>query len=266
VSRRLGALEEALDATLFDRGREGLTPTRSAEELLVAAEQTEAAVASFANLADGLERDVSGVVRIACPPDMADVALLPVLRALQADHPQLRFVISPGEAMVDLVRREADLAVRTVRPTRGDLLARRILTIHSVPCASPDLAARFSPMDDLTAVPWINWGPRFARMPVSQWIERYGGEPVLRTDSLTTQIAAAREGLGVALVPSPSVEHYGLVPLPFADPDGEACRKCPSSELYLVTHRTLRTVPRVKVVWEAVLTSMQSRFAGVSER
>ncbi len=80
---------------------------------------------------------------------------------------------------------------------------------------------------------------------------------MLRTDHLVTQLAAARAGLGVALVPHPSIAHYGLVPLPFADPEGEARRSCPSQDLYLVTHRTLRRVPRVKVVWEALLASLQ---------
>lgn len=265
VSRRLGALEEALDATLFDRGREGLSPTRSAEELLASAEQAEVAVAAFANEADRLERDVAGVVRIACPPDMANVTVLPMLTGLMAEHPRLRIELLAGESTVDLVRRESDIAVRIVRPTRGDLVARRVLTIDTIPAASAQLVERLGPVDDLKAVPWIVWGPRFARIPASRWLQRYAGEDhVLRTDSLTTQIAAAQEGLGVAMVPGPSIAHYGLVPLTFADPTREACQRCPRDDLFIVTHRALRTVPRVKVVWEAIIATMHDRFGDLT--
>ncbi|MEM6929103.1 MAG: LysR family transcriptional regulator, partial [Myxococcota bacterium] len=258
VSRRLVALEDALEATLFDRGREGLSATSAAEELLVAAEQTEAAVASFANAVDGLERDVTGTVRIACPPDMADVVVLPLLRDLLVAHPGLRVVISPGETIVDLARREADLAVRTIRPTRGDLVARRVLTIRWVPATDPASAARIGALGDLTSVRWIGWGPHNARSPTSRWLARYALEPVLQTDSTRTQIAAAQAGLGVALVPHPSVEHYGLARVKLADV--EPAESLPRNDVFMVTHRTLRTVPRVRVVWESLVSSMATRF------
>lgn len=258
ISRRLGALEEALDATLFDRGRQGLSPTQAAEELLVAAEQTEAAVASFANAVDGLEREVSGTVRIACPPDTADVVLLPLLRDLLAAHPGLRVELAPGEATVDLARREADLAVRTSRPTHGDLIARRVLTIRWLPATDPASAARIGTLTELSSVPWIGWGPSYAQAPSNQWLTHHALVPVLETDSLRTQIAAAQAGLGVALVPHPSVEHYGLVRVPLAD--GEQAQRLPQNDVFMVTHRSLRSVPRIRVVWESLVSSMTERF------
>ena len=63
VSRRLAALEEALDLTLFDRGRQGAIPTEAAEELLPVAEEMEAVMRRFASAAQGLEREVAGLVR-----------------------------------------------------------------------------------------------------------------------------------------------------------------------------------------------------------
>ena len=260
ISRRLSALEEALDATLFDRGRDGLSPTQAAEQLLVAAEQTEAAVASFANVVDGLEREVSGTVRIACPPDMADVVVLPVLRELLAEHPGLRVVLSAGEAIVDLGRREADLAVRTVRPTRGDLIARRAMTLTWVPATDPASAGRWGGVEDLRSVPWIGWSSRYDHTPASQWLTRFSLQPVLEVDSIRTQIAAAQAGLGVALVPQPSVEHYGLARLELADLEPQ--QRLPRNDVFMVTHRTLRTVPRVRVVWDALLANLQARWTG----
>lgn len=260
VSRRLNSLEASLEAVLFERGRDGLRATAAAEALLLAAEQAEGAVASFANAVDTLERDVSGTVRIACPPDMAEVVILPVLHEVLQDHPHLHIQIAPGEAVLDLARREADVAVRIVRPTRGDLVSRRVMTVTWTPAASPELAAHLGDVTDLEAVPWIGWGPGYADAPASRWLDGSSLQPRLQTARLRTQIAAAQAGLGVALVPHTSLDHYGLVPITIRLPAGDPSERLPRSDVFMVTHRTLRAVPRVKVVWEALLNHLQSRF------
>jgi len=254
VSRRLGGLEEALDARLFDRGREGLRPTRAAEELIPAAELVEQSVAGFAHAVDGLEREVAGLVRLACPPDVADVIVLPMLPALMARYPGLRVELMAGEAVVDLSRRQADLALRVVRPERGDLVLRKVLAVQWIAAASPSLAARLGALDDVAAVPWIGWGPRLADAPPARWLRGCGVAPVLSTDSLTTQIAAASSGIGAALVPHPSVPHYGLTAL---DLGATSAPPLPTMDLYLVAHRVLRSVPRVRAVWDALLAALE---------
>jgi DNA-binding transcriptional LysR family regulator len=94
-------------------------------------------MARFASEAEGLERVVSGRVRIACPPDVAEVIVAPLVPELLARHPSLRLEIDPGENVLDLTRREADLALRTVRPVRGDLVVTRLATVRWVPVAAP---------------------------------------------------------------------------------------------------------------------------------
>ena len=185
VSRRLVHLEEALDTVLFDRGRDGLRSTPAADDLLANAELVEHGVAQFASVAEGLERDVSGQVRVTCPPDVADVVVLPMLRGLLKTHPRLRVTLEPGEATVDLNRREADIALRVVRPTRGDLIVKRIMTVDWMPAASAAVVRRVSPLSDAAAVPWIGWS-RFQAAPACRWIDGLNNvEPVLRSDSLT---------------------------------------------------------------------------------
>ena len=107
-------------------------------------------------------------------------------------------------------------------------------------------------------MPWIGWGPRFAHAPSSQWLDRFSLEPTLETDSIRTQIAAAQAGLGVALVPHPSVEHYGLARVALGDLEPQ--ERLPRNDIFMVTHRTLRSVPRVRVVWEALLADLEQRF------
>jgi len=95
---------------------------------------------SLAGAAEALERTVSGVVRIACPPDVAEVVVAPLLPGLISKHRGLRIEIAPGETVLDLTRHEADIALRTVRPVRGDLVVTRLSTVRWVPVAAPTLA------------------------------------------------------------------------------------------------------------------------------
>jgi DNA-binding transcriptional LysR family regulator len=255
VSRRLTALEAALAVTLFDRNHEGIAATKSAEDLLPVAEEMEAAMLRFAQAADGLEREVAGLVRIACPPDVANVVIAPLLRELLALHPALRVEIAPGEAVLDLTRREADLALRTVRPAQGDLLVTRLTSVRWVLVASAKLAREVGTLRSWGDAPWIGWGPRLSLIGPAKWLETYakGIDPVVRSDSLMVQIAAVSAGVGVALVPEPSARHYGLVPVKLAPSLRADAANWPTDELFLVTLRALREVPRVRALWELLL-------------
>ena len=85
---------------------------------------------------------------------------------------------------------------------------------------------------------------------------------MLRSDSFMLQLSLVASGLGVALIPEPSVEHYGLVPLKLAPALREAASDWPIAELFLVTHRALRQVPRVSVVWDLIVARMAARKFG----
>jgi DNA-binding transcriptional LysR family regulator len=217
-------------------------------------------VARFANRADSLEREAAGVVRITCPPDVAEVVVAPLLPELLARYPELRLVLTPGESVLDLTRREADLALRTVRPQSGDLVMTRLLSARWVLAAAPAVVRRLGKLRDFRDAPWVGWGQGFAQIGAARWLTKHarGVEPLLRSDSLRVQLATLSAGLGVALVPEPSVRHYGLVPVKLAPALREAASDWPVDELYLVTHRALREVPRVRVVWELLLSRVGS--------
>ena len=263
VSRRLVALEQALDATLFERGREGITATKAAEDLLLVAEEMESAMLRFESAADRLERQVAGLVRMACPPDVAAVEVAPLLPELFARHPLLRLQLDAGEAVLDLTRREADLALRIVRPARGDLVVTRLRTIRWVLVAAPELARRLGTLRAWTDAPWVGWGERLASLRPARWLAAQvrDQEPMVRSDSLTAQLAVVARGVGVALVPEPSAQHYGLVPVKLGAALRDAAQAWPSDELFLVTHRALRDVPRVRAVWELLVERIGDRAA-----
>lgn len=254
VSRRLVVLEAAVGASLFDRGRNGIAATKAAEDLLPVAQEIEAVVMRFTTAAHGLEREVSGRVRITCPADVAEVIVGPIIRDLRAKHPALCFDLEPGESVFDLTRREADLALRTVRPESGDLIVTRLATINWVVAAAPALAEPLGTLRRWTDAPWVSWGDRLQRIGPARWyVAHVAQEPAVRSDSLAVQIAAVRAGIGVALIPEPSVAHYGLIPVKLAAKLRASAAAWPTDELFLVTHRALRDVPRIHAVWSALV-------------
>lgn len=260
VSRRLVGLEESLATTLFQRGRSGITPSLAADELLPVAERIEEAMAHFASAVDGLERQVTGLVRVTCPPDAAEVVLVPLLPELIERHPRLRVEIAPSEALADLTRREADIALRVVRPERGDLIVTRLFTLKWTLAAAPELSRSLGTLRSWTDAPWISWGEGCGHVPAARWrtqhVER---DPSVCSDSLRLQIALAAAGTGVVLVPEPSLDHFGLVRVRLGPALRESAAEWPTDDVFLVTHRMLRDVPRVQAVWRHLVEHLGER-------
>ena len=262
-SRRRAVLEDTHQTALFDRGRSGIHATRAAEDLMPVAEEIEAVVQRFTTAAAGLEREISGLVRITAPADVAEVIIAPAVRELRAQHPALRFHIEPGEAVLDLGRREADLALRTVRPLSGDLIVTRLIAVPCRLAAAPELATKHDRLRRWSDVPWIAWTERFAQIGPARWYAAHvAAEPALRSDSLAVQLAAVAAGIGVALLPEPSLAHYHLVPVALAPKLRAQAAACPADHLFLATHRSLRGVPRVRAVWDHLVT----RFGRAARR
>ena len=232
------------------------------------AEQIEAGIARFTGAAETLEREVAGLVRITCPPDAADVLVTPLLPELLRRHVGLRLDLEASEAIVDLTRREADIALRTERPTRGDLIVTRLFSVSWIVAASPELVRELGTLRDWTDAPWVGSGDRLAHTAAAKWHATHvsGAVPALRSDSLRAQITMVAGGGGIALLPKPSVLHYGLAPVKLAKKLRNEIAHLPDDDLFLVTHRALRDVPRVRVVWEFLLEHLSGRVGGSPRR
>jgi DNA-binding transcriptional LysR family regulator len=114
---------------------------------------------------------------------------------------------------------------------------------------------------------WVGWGERLSSIKPARWLTTHvrTADPLVRSDSLIVQLAAVAEGLGVALAPEGSVRQYGLVPVKVGAPLREAAGEWPSDELFLVTHRALREVPWVRVLWDLLVERVGDRSARRSE-
>jgi DNA-binding transcriptional LysR family regulator len=246
TSRRLAALEETVGVRLFDRTRDGLLPTSAAEQLLVGAEEAERGMLHVARAATGLERRVEGTVRLTAPPGMAELFLAPTMIELHRRHPALVIELDASQAVLDLSRREADIALRNVRPEGGDLVLTKLATTSYAPFVS-QAWNRKKPAN----VPWIGWTDAYAHIPAARWLARHvdARSVVLRASSLGAQLAAVASGLGAALLPSAIGERQGLTELPH----GRELADLPIEDTWLVGHRALREVPRVAAVWDFIL-------------
>jgi DNA-binding transcriptional LysR family regulator len=257
VSRQLVRLEDALGTTLFDRTRDGLVPTIAAENLLTHAEEVELGVARFAAASAQVETAVEGVVRVTAPPGVADTFVAPLLKELHVRHPKLVIELDASVGYADLTRREADLALRTVRPQSGDLWVTQVVATRELPMASADYAREVGRLRTFEDARWIAWGDELAHLPGPRWLRMNAPiiVPVLRTNHFSSLLAAPQSGLGVAVLPEPYLL-TGLVPMAHGKRLSPAWATLPATELWLVAHQALRRVPRVAAVWDFLLEKL----------
>lgn len=251
VSRRLEALERALGARLFDRTPDGVLPTEVAEALAGHAESMDRAAAGLVLAAQGRELAVEGEVRLTALPGGMEYLVAPALPRLLAAHPRLRLVLDASVAYADLTRREADLALRSVRPASGDLLVRKLGEGTGGIFAAPGYAAELGRLRRLGDARWITWADDLAHLEPARFVaERVPADAVhVRSSHIGTQMAAARAGAGVVLIDEVVGRANGLVEVSLA-PALRRDLPRPRGELWLVVHRALRSVPRVAAVWE----------------
>ena len=252
VSRRLDKLEQTLDARLFDRTPEGTLPTAAASHLAPFAEAMEQAAQDFGRGLEGFEVEPAGVVRLAAMPGLIDHFLASALPDLIARYPGLRIEISSSTGYADLARREADLALRAVRPTTGDVVARSLLTSGWSLLASPSYVESIGRLRRAEDARWITWGEDLAHLPDARWVAEHAPAEnvVLRSNGMTGLIEAVRAGLGVMLAPSPYADLPGLMEVPCAPALRREIATLPEMQLWLAGHRAHRSVPRIAAVWD----------------
>jgi DNA-binding transcriptional LysR family regulator len=202
LGRHVEALESGLGIALFTRSQGGLSPTPAALALLAQAEAMEAAAASLRRSADGARSEAGGTVRITASEIMGAEVLPDILAGLQEAHPALVVELVLSNRTDDLLRRDADIAVRMVRPVQEALIAQRLghvdlglyaheryLARHGAPSALADLP-RFH-------VIGFDRNDHSARALAKGVIELDRELFSLRSDSDLAQLAALRAGLGI---------------------------------------------------------------------
>ncbi|MFO0557510.1 MAG: LysR family transcriptional regulator [Polyangiales bacterium] len=247
ISRRVQSLETCVGRPLFNRDRRGPTPTDLGERLREHAERVESEVHALLDVAGKHERTIEGRVRLATTEALAVQVLIPtLLPKLRKKHPRLFVDLVTSDNVADLTAREADLALRFFRPTRGDLRAQKLATLPIAPIASKGYRAEKKKAAELD---WIVYELSGRRAPELELFEKViQTPPVLRTNGYVACVEAVRAGMGVSLLATAVCEwdrSLRVLPLDLG--------ALPSLELWLVAPRTLRGVPRVDAVWNALI-------------
>jgi len=126
VGRRVAALEIAVGARLFTRSPSALLPTQAGQALFEHAERIEAEVLALARKLSGINTQVSGVVRLTAADGLTTYVLVPKLLTLRRAYPSLKVELLGDNELLDIGRREADVAVRVTRPTENYVVAKRV--------------------------------------------------------------------------------------------------------------------------------------------
>ncbi|MBI5067201.1 MAG: LysR family transcriptional regulator [Deltaproteobacteria bacterium] len=253
ASRRLAALERALGVRLFDRVPGGLEPTPVAIQVLPLAEAAEAQVLELLRTAAGADEALQGTVRVAVPEAMDSGVLVPALGAFYERYPRVRLEVVAGAALANLSRREADVGLRLVRPQAGEFVALRVAWLSVGAWGTKALVALGA-----GRAPWVGWDDEAGFRAESGWLSRHVApdQVRLRCNRLEALAAAARAGLGLALLPDAMARLAGgLTRL-------ELPGLAPALPLWLVAHKALLRVPRVRVVWEFLREEAARAMAG----
>jgi DNA-binding transcriptional LysR family regulator len=241
VARRIASLETLLSRNLFDRRAKGYVLTAEGKEVLHQAKaMDEAALSVLRRLDAGTE--LSGLVRLAVGRVLAERFLIDRLRAFHDRYPAIDLEVFGGSRIVSLAKREADIALRYGSSKDSELVARRVATItfgfYASPAYRDKLRAGHTP-------DFIGFDEKNDFVAEAKWMARQFGDRrfSFRSNSQTTQAAAARAGYGVALLPRYIVATHepDLVEVSLGG-------RLPERDVWLLVRRDLAKAPRVRAV------------------
>jgi DNA-binding transcriptional LysR family regulator len=261
LSRHVAELEAQLGAPLFERTGRGVTPTAAALAIAEAARQMEAgAVALSRGLATARSAE-TGTVRISASAVAATWLLPPVISALQQAEPGIAIELVATNQLTNLLRREADIAVRMVRPAQGSLVARKLGEVPITAAAHSSYLQRAGTPRvprDLSRHRLIGYDRDdtivrgFARMGLPLAREQF----TLRTDDQVAYGRLVAAGAGIGFVARYNLRHWpGVVALlPMLEIAPLPC--------WLAVHREIRSNRLVRRVYDFLAQAMPEELAG----
>jgi len=248
VGRHIEALEAELGAPLFTRSASGLAPTETALALRPHAETMAAAAQALVRTASGEADAVRGVVRIAAADVVGVEVLPPILTGFHEAHPEVTIELALSNRQEDLLRREADIAVRMVRPTQAALLAKRVGAVPLKLYAHRryiEAHGRPTSLDDPRASAiGFDREQMMMRAMSERQLHFTRDSFAFRTDNDLAQLAAVRAGFGVGGVQAPIARR---------DPDLVAVLEDAfryELEVWVAMHEDLKSSRRMRLMFD----------------
>lgn len=251
--RRLKAIEARLGVRLFERLPGGVYQTTPAGARMAAgAERMEDEALALDRDIIGGDHRLSGQLRITSSETLAFSRLTLHLAAFRQAHPGIVVELLIENRMLSLSRREADIALRPVRPREGDLWGRKLADVAWAFYGAPDYLeahGKLRKSADIAAHAVIGWETGTAGIEAADWLAAHVPTSafVYRTNSLVNQFIAAKAGIGLALLPCYlGDDQAGIIraqKAPMAEIKGE---------LWIITHVDLKQTARVRAFFDLV--------------
>jgi DNA-binding transcriptional LysR family regulator len=258
IARHIEALEQDIGLELFVRSQQGLSPTEGALELKPYAELLAATTAAIKRAASGQGKDVKGTVRVTASEIVGAEVLPPIFARLRERHPRLEIELVLSNTVDNLLRREADIAVRMVEPAHEAVVIKRIGAVTIGLHAHRrylDRAGRPRTFDDLRKHSLVGFDRetpeiRSMRGRIAHWLDAL--HFAFRTDSDIAKLMAIRAGFGIGLCQTALAQR---------DPDLE--RVLPGAfqfklGVWLAMHENLRSTPRCRAVFDELAVGLRS--------
>lgn len=247
VGRQIGELEDKLETRLFERASHGYLLTSAGRQILDRIEQTAATFRDVERQVRGMDKALSGVIRISATEGLGSYWLTPALSAFRQTYPHISFELLLNISLVNMRNREADIALRLVNPRVSDLIGRKLgkvgFGLYGVD-SYLDRKGVPATLSDLVQHDFVGWQEGSGELDVAAALNRVakGGQVTIRSNTVAAQVAAVSHGMGLFLAP-----HY-MVPR-----DGRFQRVLPQDvdhriDIWLLTHRDLVNTQRVRML------------------
>jgi DNA-binding transcriptional LysR family regulator len=257
LGRQVSALEQELGVVLFERVGRGLALTESGLELLEHVRAMGEAAGRVSLAATGQSQSIEGTIRITASEAYAAFVLPPIVAALRREAPGITVEIVASNALSDLRRREADIAIRNGRPTDPDLIARKVKDDGAALYATPGYLERIGNPQTPAALSRAEFIGFEDNAPLLDGLNALGftltgrNFPVA-TASHLVHWALVKQGIGVGVMMTRVGDAEPLVrralpemaPIPFP--------------VWLVAHRELRTSRRVRLVFDFLFAALST--------
>jgi DNA-binding transcriptional LysR family regulator len=263
IGRQIAELERQLGTALFVRSQRGLMPTDAARDIAPHAEIMASAAGSMKRAASGGTSDAAGVIRVTASDVIGAEVLPPLLTEFRRSNPGVAIELVLSNHLKDLLRGDADIAVRMMRPTQQALVARQIgevrigLYAHRRYLKHSPAPKSLAALADHALIGFDRETPFLRTMMTGLPITR--NQFALRTDSDLAHLAALRAGFGIGFL------QHGI-----ACRDPKLVAILPdelslSMDMWLVLHEDLRASRRLRLMMDHLAKGL-GEYVSLSKR
>ena len=251
--RRLGKLEQRLGVRLFDRARDGYTPTPAGELTVATATRMIDDLLALEHKLAGEDLRPSGIVRVTTTDTLVDF-LAPAFRSFQRAHPEITLEVVVALAFLTLTRRDADVAIRAAEEPGEALVGRRVgeiaFSVYGSRAALGEVRT-----ENIGDHSWVGFDESLGHLAAAKWMKTHVGNEQIthRANTLPAIQTAVRSGMGLA-----------ALPCFMGDADPELVRITGTiseleTPLWVLTHPDLKRVARIRTFLDHIAAEIGYR-------